>query len=255
MAVYLDALRTAEGAAELAIREHALLELAPGQRVLDLGCGPGDDARAFAAAVRPGGSVVAIDRDPAMLRLAAERAATAALQVEFVPADAHDIPLQEGSVDRSFSSRLLHHSSAPERVVAEMVRVTRPGGRVVFSMEPDWDTLVVDAPDRELTRRIVSQRSDSFANGWSGRRLFGLAIGAGLVGVGVRAHTHLITSFDWHGQSLPMPWESQLETMCTRGLINAEEMQAWLGEIRAADAAGRFFAAVTFFSVWGDRRR
>ncbi|MGH7687518.1 MAG: methyltransferase domain-containing protein [Candidatus Dormibacteria bacterium] len=254
LARQLDAIRTAPGGDELASREHQLLELVHGARVLDVGCGTGEDARRFAGSVGTEGTIIAVDHDREMIQLAKTRAVAESLPIRFLVGDAHALPLDDGSVDRSFSSRLLHLSPTPDRIVSEMVRVTVPGGRIVFSMEPDWDTLVVDVPDRELTRRILARRSDCFANPWSGRRLLRLVRDAGLSDAGVRAHTHVITSLSEEGQSLPIPWAEQLDAMRRRELVTADEMDTWLDQLRAADAAGRFFAAVTFFTAYGNRR-
>ena len=51
-----------------------------------------------------------------------------------------------------------------------MVRVTRPGGRIVV-FDFDWDTLIIDHPDKETTRTVVLTYSDSIQNGWIGRQL------------------------------------------------------------------------------------
>jgi hypothetical protein len=51
-----------------------------------------------------------------------------------------------------------------------MVRVTRPGGRIV-AFDFDWDTLIIDHPDKETTRTVVLSYCDSIRNGWIGRQL------------------------------------------------------------------------------------
>jgi ubiquinone/menaquinone biosynthesis C-methylase UbiE len=63
----------------------------------------------------------------------------------------------------------MHLDNAP-RASAEMTRVVKPGGHVVV-YDPDWETLIVDAPDRNLTRKILNFGYDRLVNGWSGRRL------------------------------------------------------------------------------------
>lgn len=254
MARHLDAIRDAPGAGEQATREHELLCLFRGARVLDVGAGTGDDVRAFARIVGRDGTVIAVDRDPEMLRIARARAELEALPIQFLQRDADTLGLDDGSVDATFSSRLLHHCSAPDRVVAEMVRVTAAGGRVVLSMEPDWDTLVVDVPDRALARRILARRADCFANPWSGRRAFGLLRDAGLRDVGVRAQTIVATSLAEDGQSLIIPWADELAIMREGARITPDEMEDWLAQLRTADAKGRFFAAATFFTAWGTRQ-
>ncbi len=57
--------------------------------------------------------------------------------------------------DGAFAARLLLHANDPDAIVHEMVRVVRPGGRIVV-MDWDFDSVVVDHPERELTRRLVA---------------------------------------------------------------------------------------------------
>jgi ubiquinone/menaquinone biosynthesis C-methylase UbiE len=65
---------------------------------------------------------------------------------------------------------VLEHLPDAGRALTEMVRVTRPRGRIVV-FDIDWDTLIIDHPDRETTRTIVRSYSDSIRNGWIGRQL------------------------------------------------------------------------------------
>ncbi len=74
--------------------------------------------------------VVAVDRVPELLALARERAAAAG-NVEVVEADATALPFPDGSFDLAGTLRTLHHVHRPELVVAELARVTRPGGHVL----------------------------------------------------------------------------------------------------------------------------
>ncbi len=61
-----------------------------------------------------------------------------------------------------------------------MARVVKPGGRVVL-MDWDWETLTVTHPDRELTRRLLHWRCDHHGgDNWSGRKLLGYLLDAGL---------------------------------------------------------------------------
>jgi len=81
---------------------------------------------------------VGVDASEAMLRLAAKRMeASGTKPVALGIADAHHLPFGDGAFDAAFCSGTLHHLSRPGRGVAEIVRVTKPGGRVAV-MEPNW---------------------------------------------------------------------------------------------------------------------
>jgi ubiquinone/menaquinone biosynthesis C-methylase UbiE len=103
------------------------------ERALDVGTGAGALALALAPLVR---EVVGLDPVPELLALARERART---NTEFVEGDGAAVPFPEASFDLAGTHRTLHHVAQPGRVVAELARVTRPGGHVlvVDQLAPD----------------------------------------------------------------------------------------------------------------------
>jgi demethylmenaquinone methyltransferase / 2-methoxy-6-polyprenyl-1,4-benzoquinol methylase len=115
---------------------------APGQRVLDLAAGTGTSSRAFAAV---GAACVACDFSLGMLRVGQQRAGagTPAAGIGFVAGDALAIPFRDRSFDAVTISFGLRNLADPDAGLAEMLRVTRPGGRLVvceFSHLP-WRSL------------------------------------------------------------------------------------------------------------------
>src|SRR5579875_1960914 len=82
-----------------AYKQHSfkLLELQPGQHILEIGCGTGEDAQAMAQRVVPGGRVVAVDSSRHMIAVARQRAEGCGLPVEFHAADAHRLPFADDS--------------------------------------------------------------------------------------------------------------------------------------------------------------
>ncbi|MFC5813471.1 methyltransferase domain-containing protein [Nonomuraea harbinensis] len=136
-----------------------LLELQPGQCVVDIGCGPGTDLAAMNAGVAPTGSVVGIDRDPAMVAEARARVVELP-RTEVHLGEAHALPLKDRTVDRARTDRMLQHVADPSQVLAEFRRVSRPGGRIVMA-EPDWEGLLIDslqpAMSRGLSRFICAE--------------------------------------------------------------------------------------------------
>jgi ubiquinone/menaquinone biosynthesis C-methylase UbiE len=159
----------------LAVSELAICH---GDVVLDLGCGPGADLPAFAAAVGGSGQVIGVDNDPAAVRLASERTADLP-QVEVREADVQALNLPASSVDRVHTDRVLQHVADPGTVLAQARRILRDGGTAVFA-EPDWDTLVIDYPDLTTARAYTRFVADQVVrNATVGRQLARLAVRAG----------------------------------------------------------------------------
>jgi ubiquinone/menaquinone biosynthesis C-methylase UbiE len=103
------------------------------ERALDVGTGAGALAFALAPLVR---EVVGLDPVPELLEFARRRARP---NTEFVEGDGTALPFPDASFDLAGTLRTLHHVARPERVVAELARVTRPGGHVlvVDQLAPD----------------------------------------------------------------------------------------------------------------------
>lgn len=107
----------------------ALLGLAPGQTVLDLGSGPGLDAIEAARRVLPGGSVIGVEMTQQMIA-AAERNAKASgvNNVEFRAGDADSLPVSDGSIDHVISNCVVNLVPDKKKVFSEIYRVLKPGG-------------------------------------------------------------------------------------------------------------------------------
>ncbi|MDX6627295.1 MAG: hypothetical protein QOE56_2284 [Solirubrobacterales bacterium] len=104
------------------------LEIVPDERVLDVACGSGNAA--IAAARRAWGNTVGADFVPALLERGRERAAAERLEIEFVEADAQDLPFEDASFDIVVSVYGAMFAPDQERTAAELLRVTKPGGRI-----------------------------------------------------------------------------------------------------------------------------
>lgn len=104
------------------------LDIVPGERVLDVACGSGNGA--IAAARRAWGNTVGADFVPALLERGRERAATERLDVEFVEADATDLPFDAGEFDVVMSIFGAMFAADQEKAAAELLRACKPGGRI-----------------------------------------------------------------------------------------------------------------------------
>src|SRR3989442_7222333 len=108
--------------------------LAPGERVLDLGCGAGTDSLVAAQMVGPKGSVSGIDMTREMLAKARSSAAEmAATNVEFVEGEVESLPFADETFDVVISNGVIDLIPDKDAVFAEIFRVLRPGGRIQFA--------------------------------------------------------------------------------------------------------------------------
>jgi SAM-dependent methyltransferase len=138
-----------------------MLAISPGDRVLDVACGPGNFTRAFAAAAGAEGVVVGLDASRTMLaRAASERAVGGEA---YVRASAGDLPFRDGSFDAVCCFAALYLIEDPLRAVAEIARVVAPAGRVALLSSVARGPLpagVTDAVVRPLTGVRMFGRDD-----------------------------------------------------------------------------------------------
>jgi SAM-dependent methyltransferase len=112
----------------------ALIELKPGEVVLDLGSGGGIDVLLSARRVGPTGKAYGLDMTDDMLALARENQRQAGVEnVEFLKGEIEEIPLPDASVDVVISNCVINLSSDKDRVLREAYRVLRPSGRFAVS--------------------------------------------------------------------------------------------------------------------------
>jgi ubiquinone/menaquinone biosynthesis C-methylase UbiE len=223
----------------------AYLHVQPGQTVLDAGCGLGEMARLIGGLVGPSGRVVGVDFSETMVQEACRRSKGANLPVEFRQGDIMGLEFADNTFDRARVEQVLQHIPRPEKGLAELQRVTKPGGLVAV-LEPDWDTAVIDAADFEMSRQFTRFNSDSIAHGPIGRQLPRLFKEVGLVDVEVAPRVI----------APPYPaireWiTSNVDRAVEQGVMEEGRTRAWLDDLAARDRAGLFFAAFVMFQVTG----
>src|SRR2546429_8218525 len=155
------------------------LSLQPGERVLDIGSGPGFLVCEMASEVGASGSVTGIDPSEAMLSVAGGRQAPA--HVTFGPGNATDLPFADGEFDVVTSTQVYEYIADMPRALSEARRVLRRGGRLLV-LDTDWDSIVWASSDANRMRRVLAAWDEHLADPYLPRRLAGLMADAGLEG-------------------------------------------------------------------------
>lgn len=124
----------------------------PGQRVLDVACGPGSVTALAADRTAPAGSVVGIDRSAEMIRIARYRT-TGLRNIEFTRMDAERLEFDDGSFDAAVSQLALMYFDHPDRALSEMTRVVRAGGSVACLVPGRRERMVLI----ELASRVLAK--------------------------------------------------------------------------------------------------
>jgi len=190
-ALYAD--DAASGAAEGAVAASlgcgvptAVAELREGETVLDLGSGAGADVLISAGRVGPRGKAIGLDMTDEMLDLARGNASEAGVtNVEFRKGYIEEIPLPDASVDVVISNCVINLSGDKSKVLREVARVLRPGGRFAVSdviADPDMDA---------TTREGMRQWTGCIAGALTAEQYESYLDAAGLSGIEIR-ETHRV---------------------------------------------------------------
>lgn len=216
-----------------------LLRLRAGDAVLDVGCGHGACVPLLARRVGPAGRVVGIDASRAMVAEARRRYDGSGLPVEFRLGDAQALPFDNASFDAARADRVLLFVGDPRQALAELIRVTRPGGRIAVT-EGDLGAQAVDATDVRTTVDVLAAVNERAPNGWIGRQLRARFVMGGLQDVTLHLVPVLSTSYtEWtHRFGI----ERVVSDLIAQGRLARDAALAWLDELRARDAAGQFTA-------------
>jgi SAM-dependent methyltransferase len=234
----------------LKARSLEALALGPGMRVLDVGAGLGFDVCRFGERVGPSGAVIGVDNSRRMIASAEACRPEGLDHCRFEVGDAAALRFSDGCFDAVHFERLLQIHAAPTSVVAELVRVLKPGGRLV-GVEPDWGTMAMDPGDPGVVRRLVDHCANAFPDGRTGRKLNRYFREAGLVDIRIEPETAPIRDLS----VVMKAWNLGpfIDEACVVGVITRDERGALLDALARADRDGTFFFAMTAFRAIGLR--
>lgn len=221
-------------------REEFLRVLQPrsGERVLDVGAGPGFLAAAIGSAVGPSGSVSGVDISQPLLGAARNHCA-AQPWIEFHQADATDLPFPDASFDAVISTQVLEYVPGVDAALAEMRRVLRPTGRAVI-VDTDWDSIVWHSPDRARMNRILLAWEEHAADPYLPRSLAKKLASAGFQVSAQRTLPLFNPSFDANSYSNRII-DLIVLFVAGRSGVTGEEAAQWAAQLRSAGARGEYF--------------
>jgi len=245
---YLEYVDSLPQTRQLKADSYGYLGLNDGDYVLDAGCGPGYDALRMAALVGKNGKVTGIDLSERMIAIAEAKASGTGLPVSFCIGDVRKLPFPDASFDKVRIERTLQILENPGLVLDEMIRVLRPGGRLL-SVEPDWETMVCDPGNRDTARMFFRFCADQFPDGSTGRKLYRYFRQRGLSDVVVHPAPLVLHDFSLTAKMMNM--DQFLAAAQEKGILAQDEVTSWLAELRAADVKGQFTYAGLIFTVCG----
>jgi ubiquinone/menaquinone biosynthesis C-methylase UbiE len=223
---------------------HQALGAQKGDRILDVGCGPGFYVAELLDTVGPEGAVVGVDRSPDMLAVAAKRA-EGHPNVEFHEAAATALPVAEESFDRALSVQVFEYIDDVSAALSEMLRVLRPGGRLVL-WDVDWGTVSWHAEDRNLMDQVLAAWDKHLVHPSLPQTLSAQLRDAGFENVQMDAYPFATNelSSETYGGSLVSMLKGYI---ADQDGIGEQGATRWQDEQRRLGGEGAFFFSVTQF--------
>ena len=258
LANYLRQVLSKGGVSAQAYKElsYSLLDIHPGQRILDVGCGAGMDLPALAQLTGPAGAVVGLENNPALVNearaLAARRGDSATAPMFVFHGDAQQMTIPDGEFDRARTDRALQHFPQPQRALAEIWRVLKPGG-VLTLIEPDWGAMVVapgspsDEGDASLAKALDWCRRH-LAHPLIGRNMYALL--AQMPPQSWQSLKVVVAPFtftEWSSMDAVLLLSRAAAALQMEEPAQASEIAEWLRAVEAASVNGSFFGYIPLF--------
>jgi arsenite methyltransferase len=214
-----------------------LLALHRGERVLDVGCGPGFLCEGIAEIVGRDGAATGIDISGDLIALCKRR--NPPIWLSFVVGDATNIDQPDASFDVVACTQVAEYVPDVDRVVSEALRVLRPGGRAVF-VATDWDALVWHSERPDRMALVMKSWEAHCAHPHLPRSLTSRLAGAGFRFDG--AAVFPILNLQWHDDGYSKGLAGLIRDFVgRRNDISSDDLHDWYEEFARLSEAGRYF--------------
>ncbi|MGR9045353.1 MAG: methyltransferase domain-containing protein [Gammaproteobacteria bacterium] len=223
---------------------YSRMQISEGDTVLDVGCGPGLDVMALAELVGSSGKVIGFDHDKAMLNQALENIAHTFQDrdISLIEGSADRLPFQDNNFASTRSERLFMHLTSPELALSEIVRVTRPGGRIVIA-DTDWASLSIDNELPKIEQALLNYRIDQVLNnGYSGRSLYRQFKRMSLSNFKIDAYPITLTDMRLF-YFLSMQQAVEEQALASK-VVTERELKYWQNELKRAADNDSFYCSI-----------
>jgi arsenite methyltransferase len=239
----------------IAQRHRTLTALEPreGERILDIGAGPGLLIADMAAVVGPSGHVTGVEISDSMLAVARRRFASSAIadRITLVKGDAAALPFPDASFDAATSTQVYEYVPDVDQALAELYRVLHPGGRALI-LDTDWASIVWNTTDQARMDRVLATWVERFADPHLPRSLSRRLRDAGFHIRRRDALALLNPEYDPNTYSVTNA-SIIADFVAGRGGLARDEVQAWQQDLTQLGAEGRYFFSLNRYVFLADK--
>ncbi|HVT64216.1 MAG TPA: methyltransferase domain-containing protein [Mycobacteriales bacterium] len=219
----------------------AALDAKPGDRVLDVGCGPGFFVSDLLPIVGSSGAVVGMDSSQPMLAMARSRCTEP--NADFREGEATALPFGDAEFDAALSVQVMEYVADIPLALRELYRVVKPGGRVVI-WDSDWSTVSWHSSDEARMHEVLTDWDAHLRHPWLPRTLGAQLRDAGWVDVEADAHNFTNTELSPSAISYSL-MGLIIDFVAPR--LGTEIVDAWAADLRRLGERGEYFFSYTAF--------
>ena len=238
-----------QGAMERRRRIVAALALQPGEAILDVGSGPGNQVFEMSSIVGPGGRVQGIDPAESAIAIASRRCSGLS-NVHFELGDVAQLPFDDGTFDSVMSSQVFEYLQNVSRGLEEIHRVLRPGGRVLIH-DTNWGALLWRSSDAQRMNRIMEVWDKHLTDPRLPETLGPKLRDAGFIDIKVEPIIQLEIEYDPASVSGVL-MKFIVGYVESQG-ISALEISAWLEDLQDLAAKGEYFFSLNEYMFTGSK--
>ena len=213
------------------------LDLSAGERVLDIGCGPGYLCESMAELVGPSGAVVGIDVSTDLIAVCNRQKAHA--WISYAIGNATELGQSDASFDAVVCTQVAEYVPDVDRVLTEAFRVLKPGGRTIF-VATDWDGVVWHSDDRARMATVMTAWEAHCAHPRLPRSMAPRLAKAGFHLDGASVFPILNLRYDDEGYSKGLA-QGIRDFLSRTGGVSADDLREWHSEFERLTAAGQYF--------------
>ncbi len=220
-----------------------------GSYILDIGCGLGEDCLDLADLAGSNGKVIGIDISDTLTKEATSITIKHKINnIIYQTMDAHKLDYQDSSFDAVCIRRSLQHMINPQMVLNEAIRVLKPGGRIIV-IEPDRGSSILNHPNRQMTRMIMTYIEEVVRNPWIGRQLKQLMTNNDINSLSINYDIDVLTTYQAINNNFGI--EQASTQLVNLKLLNHEQAHDWLNILKDLDKNNQLFCSTTQFIATG----